>query len=278
MPEEVSPSMFLEVKNGHSNSVKIKKNDHSFSSLSSTPPRTSSPTYSVQESYSFEIIQDIANYLLSRTKYRPKIGIICGSGLGHLANNLTNADSFPYEEIPNFPVSTVQGHAGKMIFGLLNGVEVMCMQGRFHYYEGYPLAKCAMPVRVMKIVGCTHLLATNAAGGLNSDFNVGDIMIVRDHINIMGFAGNSPLQGPNDTRFGPRFPPMSKAYDPELITLAQNLARELGIGHETRTGVYTCLGGPNYETVAELRMWKLLGVDAVGMSTVSTKHAGKEKC
>lgn len=207
--------------------------------------------------------------MLAKTKYRPKIAIICGSGLGHLADMLSEADSFPYEEIPNFPLSTVQGHAGKMIFGLLNGVEVMCMQGRFHYYEGYALAKCSMPVRVMKLVGCSHLICTNAAGGLNSSFNVGDIMIMKDHINIMGFAGNSPLQGPNDLRFGPRFPPMSKAYDPELIHIAQKLAREMELDHETHTGVYTCLGGPNYETVAELRMWKLLGVDAVGMSTVS---------
>jgi purine-nucleoside phosphorylase len=150
--------------------------------------------------YPYESIEDIANYLLARTKFRPKIGIICGTGLGHLAENLTEADSFPYEDIPNFPVSTVQGHAGKMIFGLLNGIEVMCMQGRFHYYEGYALAKCSMPVRVMKLVGCSHLIATNAAGGLNNSYNVGDIMIVKDHINIMGFAGNSPLQGPNDLR------------------------------------------------------------------------------
>lgn len=117
-----------------------------------------------------------------------------------MAENLTQSDSFAYEDIPNFPVSTVQGHAGKMIIGLLKGVEVMCMQGRFHYYEGYALSKCSMPVRVMKLVGCSHLIATNAAGGLNPDYNVGDIMIVKDHINIMGFAGNSPLQGPNDLR------------------------------------------------------------------------------
>lgn len=154
--------------------------------------------------YGYESIEEIANYLLARTKFRPKIGIICGTGLGHLADNLTEANSFAYEDIPNFPVSTVQGHAGKMVFGLLNGVEVMCMQGRFHYYEGYALTKCSMPVRVMRIVGCTHLIATNAAGGLNRSYNIGDIMIVSDHINIMGFAGNSPLQGPNDLRCVPK--------------------------------------------------------------------------
>lgn len=151
-------------------------------------------------SYSYEFIDEIANYLMDRTHLRPKIGIICGSGLGSLADTLTDADSFPYELIPNFPISTVAGHAGKMVFGLLDGIPVMCMQGRFHYYEGYPLAKCSMPVRVMKLCGCTHLIATNAAGGLNGAYNVGDIMIVKDHINIMGFAGNSPLQGPNDLR------------------------------------------------------------------------------
>lgn len=150
--------------------------------------------------YTFELIQEIAVFLLSRTKYRPKIGIICGSGLGHLAENVENSEKIPYEEIPNFPVSSVQGHAGKMVFGVLNGVEVMCMQGRFHHYEGYPLATCAMPVRVMKFVGCSHLIATNAVGGLNENYKVGDIMIVKDHINIMGFVGNSPLMGVNDPR------------------------------------------------------------------------------
>jgi purine-nucleoside phosphorylase len=186
-----------------------------------------------------------------------------------LADILTDPVYFPYEEIPNFPVSTVAGHAGRMVFGYLNGVEVMCMQGRFHYYEGYPLSKCSMPVRVMKICGCTHLIATNAAGGLNEKFKVGDIMLMKDHINIMGFAGNSPLQGPNDHRFGPRFPPMGKAYDPELLKIAKDLGKEMGIENEMHSGVYICLGGPNYETVAELKMWKILGVDAVGMSTVS---------
>lgn len=205
---------------------------------------------------------------MDRTKHRPKIGIICGSGLGSLADSLENFDSFPYQTIPNFPVSTVEGHAGQMIFGTINGVPIMCMQGRFHYYEGYPLAKCSMPIRVMKLVGVTHLIATNAAGGLNENYNVGDIVIVRDHINLMGFAGNNPLQGPNDNRFGPRFPPMNKAYDGQMRAFAKDIAKELGIDKEVHEGVYTCLGGPNYETVAELKMLKILGVDCVGMSTV----------
>lgn len=186
-----------------------------------------------------------------------------------MAEGLEDTIIFPYEEIPNFPVSTVEGHVGQLVFGKLNGIEVVCMQGRFHYYEGYPLWKCAMPVRVMKLVGVTHLLATNAAGGLNPTYKVGDIMLVKDHINLMGFAGNNPLQGPNDERFGPRFPPMNQAYDKHLLTKVKQLwideGEEEGNIHE---GVYTCLGGPNFETVAELRMLKMLGVDAVGMSTV----------
>lgn len=144
----------------------------------------------------------------------------------------------------------------------------MCMKGRFHYYEGYPLWKCAMPVRVMKLLGVTHLIATNAAGGLNPNFKVGDIMLVRDHINLMGFAGNNPLQGPNDERFGPRFPPMNTAYDTELIKEAKKVAQELNLQDIIHEGVYTCLGGPNFETVAELRMLSMLGADTVGMSTV----------
>lgn len=263
------------VKNGngekYSNGNGKVKDDKSnfYNEMNSSPPRTSSPCFSYfGENFTFEIIEGIKKYLFERTKIRPKIGIICGTGLGHLAENLSSVDSFPYEDIPNFPISTVSGHAGKMVFGYLNGVEVMCMQGRFHYYEGYPLSKCSMPVRVMKVCGCTHLIATNAAGGLNPSFKVGDIMIVKDHINIMGFAGNSPLQGPNDPRFGPRFPPMDRAYDPHLVKIAKEVAKEMKMEKDIQTGVYTCVGGPNYETVAELRMLKLFGVDAVGMSTV----------
>ncbi|KAJ6636102.1 Purine nucleoside phosphorylase [Pseudolycoriella hygida] len=218
--------------------------------------------------YTYDTLNQIAKFFLDRTKVRPKIGIICGSGLGAIAEMLEDVDKFPYSSIPNFPVSTVEGHAGQMLFGYLDNVPVMCMQGRFHYYEGYPLAKCSMPIRVMKLVGVTHLIATNAAGGLNPSYKVGDIVIVKDHINIMGFAGNNPLQGPNDTRFGPRFPPMNKAYDRKLIEYAMEIAEEMGMKDEVHEGVYTCLGGPNYETVAELKMLKILGVDAVGMSTV----------
>ncbi|XP_067642977.1 purine nucleoside phosphorylase-like isoform X2 [Eurosta solidaginis] len=218
--------------------------------------------------YSYELIKEIADFFLERTSIRPKIGIICGSGLNSLADNITDAEAFEYESIPNFPVSTVEGHVGRMIFGYFEDMPVVAMQGRFHYYEGYPLAKCSMPVRVMKLVGIKYLFATNAAGGLNPKYKVGDIMIVRDHINIMGFAGNSPLQGPNDPRFGPRFPPMTNAYDRHLVRKARKVVRDMGIENDVHEGVYTCLGGPNYETVAELKMLRIMGVDAVGMSTV----------
>lgn len=142
------------------------------------------------------------------------------------------------------------------------------MKGRFHYYEGYPLWKCAMPVRVMKLLGIKCLIATNAAGGLHENFQVGDIMLIKDHINLVGFAGNNPLQGPNDDRFGPRFPPMNNAYDRHLVKQVKNIAKEIGLEKHVHEGVYTCLGGPNFETIAELRMLKKLGADSVGMSTV----------
>ncbi|XP_044001272.1 purine nucleoside phosphorylase-like isoform X2 [Aphidius gifuensis] len=219
-------------------------------------------------SYSFETLQESAKYLFDRTTIRPKIGIICGSGMGSIADSLSEKKIFPYEEIPHFPKSTVKGHVGQLVFGYLEGVPVMCMQGRFHYYEGYPLWKCSMPVRVMKLVGVTHLIATNAAGGLNPKYKVGDIMMVRDHVNMMGFAGNNPLQGPNDDRFGPRFPPMNKAYNKQLLEVGTQVAEEMGISDIIHKGVYTCLGGPNFETVAELKMLSMVGVDAVGMSTV----------
>ncbi|RZC41098.1 PNP UDP 1 domain containing protein, partial [Asbolus verrucosus] len=188
--------------------------------------------------------------------------------LGCLADAVQNTIEFPYETIPYFPKSTVDGHVGKLVFGYLSNVPVVCMQGRFHFYEGYPLWKCAMPVRVMKLIGVTHLIASNAAGGLNPNFKVGDVMIVRDHINMLGFAGNNPLHGPNDERFGPRFPPMNKAYNRDLIDRAKELAKKLHVADIIHEGIYTCLGGPNFETVAELKMLKMLGADAVGMSTV----------
>ncbi|CAK1556239.1 unnamed protein product [Leptosia nina] len=224
--------------------------------------------------YSYEMLVEMSDYLLTKTKIRPIIGIICGSGMGSywkdgsLAETITDAEKIPYEEIPNFPVSTVEGHHGRLVFGRLGDVPVVAMQGRFHYYEGYPLWKCCLPIRVMKLLGIKTLIATNAAGGLNPNYKIGDLMIVNDHINMMGFAGNNPLHGPNDERFGPRFPPMNKAYNYEYRQIAKKVAKELKLDNIVKEGVYTCLGGPNFETVAELRMLKMVGVDAVGMSTV----------
>lgn len=218
--------------------------------------------------YSYETLVETANFLLSKIQTKPCVGIICGSGMGSLAEHIIDPINIPYEDIPNFPISTVEGHHGRLVFGRLEGIPVVAMQGRFHYYEGYPLWKCCLPVRVMKLIGVKTLIATNAAGGLNPNYKIGDIMIVKDHINMMGFAGNNPLHGPNDERFGPRFPPMSKAYRLEFRKFAKEVAKELNIEHLTKEGVYTCLGGPNFETVAELNMLKMVGVDAVGMSTV----------
>lgn len=219
-------------------------------------------------SSSYDLLHGIAGYLLNSTTYRPKIGIICGSGLGSLAENIKNADIIPYKSIPHFPVTTVAGHSGRMVFGTLNNVPVMCMQGRFHYYEGYSLAKCCMPIRVMKLVGVTHLIVTNAAGGLNEKYEVGDIVFLKDHINLMGFVGHNPLRGPNDTRFGPRFPCISKPYDDQMRIHALDIIRELNIENKVHEGVYTCTSGPNYESIAEVKLLKCFGIDCVGMSTV----------
>ncbi|KRF77583.1 uncharacterized protein Dvir_GJ16051, isoform D [Drosophila virilis] len=218
--------------------------------------------------YPYEVIQEIADFIVKGSGIRPKIGIICGSGLGSLADIIQDAKVFEYEKIPNFPVSTVEGHAGRLVVGTLEGANVMAMQGRFHFYEGYPLAKCSMPVRVMKLCGVEYLFATNAAGGINPKYAVGDIMLMHDHVNMLGFAGNSPLQGPNDPRFGPRFPALVNSYNRDLINKAIEISKIMGIESNIHVGVYSCLGGPTYETIAELKALRMMGVDAVGMSTV----------
>ncbi|XP_050337321.1 purine nucleoside phosphorylase-like [Bactrocera neohumeralis] len=226
----------------------------------------------------YEAVKAIADNILSRIKVKPVIGIICGSGLGSLTEAITNAQNIDYKDIPGFPVSTVPGHAGRLVIGMLEGLPVLAMQGRFHYYEGYPLVKCSLPVRVMKVMGIEYLMVTNAAGGINPTYKVGDIMLIRDHINFVGFSGNSPLRGPNDDRFGPRFPPMTDAYNPALITRALSVAKEMGIPDVVKVGTYCFLGGPNYETIAECKMLHTCGVDAVGMSTahevVVAQHCG----
>lgn len=228
--------------------------------------------------YTYEVLSESAQYIMDRISIRPKIAIICGSGLGSLATILDEKIDFPYEQIPHFPQSTVPGHAGKLVVGKMGKVPVVCMQGRFHYYEGYPLWKCAMPVRVFKLLGVEMLIVTNAAGGLNPDYKVGDIMILKDHVNFPGFAGESFLRGPNDERFGSRFVALNSAYDLDLRKLAKSVSSELGMNDFVHEGIYTMVGGPNFETVAELRLMKLLGIDAVGMSTVpeviAARHCG----
>lgn len=195
-----------------------------------------------------------------------------------LADKIENADKFPYKDIPGFPNTTVESHVGCLIFGKLNSIPVMCMQGRFHFYEGYPLARCCMPIKVMKLVGITNLIITNAAGGINKSYSVGDVMLIKDHINLMGIAGNGPLYAGGDSinRFGPLFFPMNQAYNSELIQIAKVIGKELNMEEFLQEGVYTCVGGPNYETVADVRMLKLIGADAVGMSTVHEVVTAKQ--
>lgn len=192
----------------------------------------------------------------------PEVGIILGSGLGKLADKIEDAVAIPYREIPGFPVSTAIGHKGNFIAGTLGGKTVIAMQGRFHFYEGYPMELVILPVRVMKELGIKWLFVSNAAGGVNFDFRVGDLMIIRDHINLLP----NPLVGPNMEEFGPRFPDMTRPYDPALIAKAEKIAAECGI--EVKKGVYLAGTGPSYETPAEYRYFRLVGADAVGMSTI----------
>ncbi|PKK18922.1 purine nucleoside phosphorylase [Columba livia] len=234
--------------------------------------------YAEEDRNSYEAYKETADWLRARTAQRPKIAIICGSGLGGLADTLDNKTVFKYEDIPHFPRSTVVGHAGRLVFGELNGQPCVCMQGRFHYYEGFSVSMVTFPVRVFFLLGVEILIVTNAAGGLNPHFQVGDLMLIRDHISTFGLGGQNPLRGPNDERFGVRFPSMSDAYEQDLLGLAMESAQELGFLSFIREGVYCLLPGPCYETIAECRMLQVLGADAVGMSTVPevivARHCG----
>lgn len=221
-----------------------------------------------ESGYSYDDCKSTADWLLSRTDIRPLVAIVCGSGLGGLADMVKDPKTFKYSDIPNFPQSTVHGHAGQLVFGTLKGKQCVCMQGRFHLYEGYPVQKITLPMRIFKLMGVQAVILTNAAGGLNQDYKVGDVMLIKDHINMPGFAGTNPLAGPNDQRFGTRFPCMSNAYDRQLKQLAREVGDELGFGEFLREGVYCVLGGPSFETIAECHMLHRLGADAVGMSTV----------
>lgn len=208
-------------------------------------------------------IREAANYILDKTEIRPEIALILGSGLGALADEIENAEYFAYSDIPHFPVSTVQGHAGRLVIGTLEGKKVVAMQGRFHYYEGYKMEEVTFPVRVMKLLGVEKLIVTNAAGAVNTSFNPGDLMLISDHLNL---TGDNPLIGGNLEKFGPRFPDMSNAYSKELRDRVKEIAKSIGV--ELQEGVYAAMSGPTYETPAEVKMVRILGGDAVGMSTV----------
>ncbi|MCI2254632.1 purine-nucleoside phosphorylase [Domibacillus sp. PGB-M46] len=218
-------------------------------------------------------IEEAAGFLKEKLNVTPEVGLILGSGLGVLADEVENAVSIPYETIPHFPVSTVEGHAGELVIGTLSGKTVAAMKGRFHYYEGYSFQEVTFPVRVMKELGIETIIVTNAAGGVNESFEPGDLMLISDHLNLMG--GN-PLIGKNDSRLGVRFPDMSVAYSRELRKLAKKAAERIGLN--VREGVYAGNTGPVYETPAEVRMARVLGADAVGMSTVpeviAARHGG----
>ena len=210
-----------------------------------------------------ETIKNTARFIKEKTNFSPEIGIILGTGLGGLVNEIKTEHVIPYEEIPDFPVSTVEGHIGKLIFGSLGGKKVIALQGRFHFYEGYSMSEVVFPVRVMKYLGIEKLIVSNACGGVNPSFEVGDIMIITDHINL--FPTN-PLIGPNINELGPRFPDMSEAYSKKLIKLAEEIAFENKI--DVVRGVYAGLTGPTLETPAEYFYTRAIGADAVGMSTV----------
>src|SRR5438876_7005623 len=215
----------------------------------------------------YDQVLEAVQAIQTRTSLKPEVGMILGSGLGDLATEIAEPAIVPYADIPHFARSTVKGHAGRLIIGLLENVPVVAMQGRFHLYEGYPLQVLTLPIRVMSLLGAHTLIVTNAAGGVNPAYRPGDFMLIHDHIALPGLAGVNPLIGPNDERFGVRFPPLAKAYDKQLRTLAHSVAAQIPqiTLHE---GIYAMVAGPSFETEAELRFLRVIGTDAVGMSTV----------
>lgn len=229
-----------------------------------------------QETFTRAQFVEAADFIRSRTAHRPKVGLILGSGLNQLADEIPGADRIPYASIPHFAQPRVQGHSGQLVLGTVAGQEVVIMQGRVHAYEGHSFQRVTLPVRVMAELGIKVLIITNAAGGLNKDFNPGDLMLITDHIGLMAMTGGTPLWGPNDDTLGPRFLSMSQAYDVGLRRLALRVAEEAGI--PLRQGVYVGLGGPTFETPAEVRFLRMIGGDAVGMSTVPetvvARHGG----
>jgi purine-nucleoside phosphorylase len=211
------------------------------------------------------LFQDAVRYIREQTRCQPVVGIILGSGLSSLASDVRQPVVIPYPSIPHFAVSTVQGHTGQLVLGELEGHSVVVMQGRLHFYEGYSMQQVTFPVRVIRLLGAETLIVTNASGGLNPLWQPGDLMLISDHLNLVGMVGSNPLIGPNDDDLGPRFPDMSQAYDPRLREIARQVAASEGL--PLREGVYACLAGPSFETPAEVRFLRTIGADAVGMST-----------
>ncbi|WP_281298599.1 purine-nucleoside phosphorylase [Flavobacterium limnophilum] len=211
----------------------------------------------------WEQVQETVSYIKAKTNFTPEYGVILGSGLGSFTDDIQIEFTLPYTEIPNFPVSTVQGHKGALVFGTIGTKKVVAMQGRFHFYEGYSMKEVTFPVRVMKFLGVEKLIVSNASGGVNPNYNVGDVVLIKDHVNMMP---EHPLRGKNDERFGPRFVNMSEAYSKNMIIKAKQLAQKLNI--DVKDGVYLGLQGPTFETLAEYKMVKNIGADCVGMSTV----------
>lgn len=230
----------------------------------------------MQKFISLQEIDEIANTIKKQISIQPIAGIILGSGLNGLADSVSDAVNIPYKDLKDFPVSTIHGHVGRFVIGHLEGKPVLVMQGRIHYYEGYTMGEVTLPVRVMQRLQIPTLIVTNAAGGVNPNFSPGDVMLITDQLNLMGMSGLNPLMGPNLDELGPRFPDMSQPYDRELCDLTRKVAKENKIN--LQEGVYAGLSGPSFESPADLRFLKLVGVDAVGMSTVPevivARHGG----
>jgi purine-nucleoside phosphorylase len=230
----------------------------------------------MSEYFNLHQIDQAAGQIRERSDQASRVGIILGSGLGPLADAVEGAVTIPYGDVPGWPVSTVEGHQGRLVIGRLAGQSVLIMQGRVHFYEGYSMAQVGFPVRVMQRLGLEMVFVTNAAGAVNPEFEPGDVMLITDHLNLLGMAGQSPLRGPNLDEIGPRFPDMGRSYDLDLSNKARQAAQEERI--PLREGVYICLAGPSFETPADLRFLKSIGVDAVGMSTVPevtvARHGG----
>ncbi len=226
--------------------------------------------------FTHQQMEESAGAVRVRTRHQARVGLILGSGLGALADAVEQADVIPYADVPHFAPSTVEGHAGRLVLGLLEGQPIMVMQGRSHFYEGYSMQQITLPIRVMQLLGVHTLIVTNASGGLSPEFRPGDVMLITDHINLIGMAGLSPLRGPNEASLGPRFPDMSEAYDKRLRDVALQAAAARNI--KLHQGVYICLAGPSFETPADLRFLRRIGADAVGMSTVPevtvARHGG----